>query len=292
MTQTNPSIDFSKFKCRASSVRKILSNSQSNPQITEKQLARLSELEAKPVLTDKQREEMADLLVKKSNKDKVILSDTCIEYLMEVYAWETRRMISVNKEAIDAMQIRKGKEGEKEAITLLSRVDKQLYQQHKERISNDFLTGEIDAYLGKHIYAAHNVTDIKNAFDYPVFLKKINNGLENGQKEQVQTYGDITGAQDLYIANCLISFSPEMIEDMKYRVLRKLNCATTESPEFIEKWADFERSTNFEQIPIQQRVFKIKVEPFSDFERQKVYDRVKVCRDFLCAFHEKYQSLS
>jgi hypothetical protein len=210
---------------------------------------------------------------------------------MEVYAWETERMIPVGKEAMDVMQLRKGKEGEVEAGSLLCRVDGQLYLQDKQRISNDFLSGEIDFYLGESIYKATNVTDIKNSFDYPTYLKKINNGLENGQREQLQGYGDITGAKELFVANCLISFTPEMVQDMQYKLLRKINCATTESPEFLEKWPEFERSMNFDRIDYRKRVHKIQVEPFNDFERQKLYDRVKVCREFLWKFHEEREKL-
>lgn len=285
--------NWDEFKCRCSGIKRIMSTKQGTGPITEVQLKRISELEArtKP-MTEPMKLEYAELVAKRDAPPKVVLSDTCIEYLMEVYAWNTRGMIALNKESLDLMQLRKGKQGEQESGVLLSVVDGQMYMQHKERISNDYLSGEIDFYLGESVYKATNITDTKNAFDYPTFLKKINNGLENGQKEQLQGYGDITGASDLYIANCLVSFTQEMVDDMKYKVLRKINCATTESPEFLEKWPEFQRSMFFDEIPHHQRVFKIKVEPFTEFERQKVYDRVKYCREWLFAFDEMYQSLN
>ena len=79
-------VDFSLFKCRCSAINKILSNSRDNPVITDKQAVLLSELEKKDSLTDKQKEEMARLIVLRENASKIILSDTCIDYLMEVYA--------------------------------------------------------------------------------------------------------------------------------------------------------------------------------------------------------------
>lgn len=286
-------INWDDFKCRCSGIKKIMSTKQGTAPISEVQLKRLSELEArtKP-MTEPMKLEYAELVAKRDAPPKIILSDMCIEYLMEVYAWQTRGMIALSKESLDLMPMRKGKLGENEAGLLLSIVDGQMYMQHKERISNDYLSGEIDFFIGESVYKATNITDTKNAFDYPTFLKKINNGLENGQKEQLQGYGDITGAPELCVANCLISFTPEMVEDMKYKVLRKINCATTESPEFLEEWPKFEKSMFFDEIPHHQRVFKIKVEPFTEFERQKVYDRVKYCREWLFAFDEMYQSLN
>lgn len=285
------------FKCRASAVSKMMSNKQGFAPITENQLVRLDELrrrndgEGKP-LTENMKQELAELLVKEANKDKIVLSDTCIEYLMEVYAWETQGMIPVGKESMDLLQMKKGKMMEEQALRLLSVIRGEVYSIHKERISNDYLSGEIDAYLGTSVYEAQEVADIKNAFDYPGFLKKINNGLENGQQQQLQAYGDITGAKILSVDNVLVDNPDEIIQEMQFRIAKKLNVIDTASPDFTEEWGKWLNSMIFEKIPIHQRVYRIKVEPFTDFERQKVYDRVKVCREWLNNFHEQYQNLN
>lgn len=288
--------DWSKFKVRCSGIVKILSNSRSFMPITEVKKARMAELEAKQDsakgLTGKQAQELAELRVKQENSAKIVLSDTCIEYLMEAYAWEVEGMIPVNKESMDILQIKKGKLAEYQAGLLLSAVDGVEYKTYKDRICNDYLSGEIDFYLGDSIRKAINVTDVKNAFDYPGFLKKINNGLENGQKEQVQGYGDITNAGELYIANCLVDNPDEVMEDIKWRVAKKFNAISIESPEFLEEWKKWERSMKFTHIPIHKRVFKIKVEPFTESERQRVYDRVKYCREWLFKFDEQYQKMN
>lgn len=280
-----------KFKVRCSAIKRVMANSASNPCITEKQEIELKELEKKSSLTEVQKAKMCDLIVKRENKKKVILSDGCIEYLMECYAWEKEGMIPVNKESLDLWQIKKGKMGEEEARLLLCFVDNVIYKVHKDRISNDYLSGEIDVYLGESVLQATNITDIKNSSDYPTYLKKINNGLENGQMEQVQGYCDIASAGEGWIANCLVDAPDEIIEDMKYRVSRKFGSLTVESPEFLEKWAIFERSMRFEKIHPMKRVNKIKIEPFSKFEQQAVYDRVKVCREWLFNFDEIYSKL-
>lgn len=286
------SIDFQKFKARCSAISKLLSNSRSNPQLTEKQKERLDELQKKEALTEKQKAEMAELNVKKDNSSKIILSDTCIEYLMEAYAWETEGCIPISKESMDIAAIKKGRMMQAEAAKLLTLVDGIEYKEHKERISNDYLTGEVDLYAGEHIYAARNVTDIKNKEDYPGFLKNIHTGLLAGQEEQLQGYGDITGAKDLFIANTLVNTPDDIILDYQYRLAKKMGSTTTESPEFKEEWKKWERSMNFDRILPQKRVFKIRVDPFTPFQRQQVYDRVKVCRDWLCLFHENYQKFN
>ena len=283
-------VNWDLFRCRCSAISKMLTNGREGQQITEKQEGELKKLEDKEILTANQTAEMERLRALKSNKGKIVLGDTAIEYLMEVYAWETEGMIPVTKESLDMMQMRKGKTVEIASGELLSEVDGVSYLQHKERVYNDFLSGEIDFYLGKSVYEAINVTDAKNANDYPGFLKKTNKGLEPGQKEQIQGYGDICGAKDLFIANTLVSFTSDMILDMEYKVMRKLNCATNESPEFLKEWSRFEKSMIFDNIPAHKRVHKIKVDPFTDFDKERVYDRVKYCREFLWNFDAEHEN--
>lgn len=93
-------VNWDNFKCRCSAISKIMATSRSNPCLTETQTKELAELEKKQSLTEVQSKRLAELLVKKENSAKVILSDTAIEYLMEVYAWETEGMVPVSKEIL------------------------------------------------------------------------------------------------------------------------------------------------------------------------------------------------
>lgn len=292
----NKEINFDDFKVRCSAISKVLSNSRSNPQLTEKQaelLAKYRSVQEKGViLTTKQNEEYIILCEKKENGSKTILSDTCIEYLMVEYAWRTEGMISVNKESMDLVAMKKGKEVEAMSGKLLSLIDGVEYKVHKDRIYNDYLSGEIDFYHGETVMSAERIVDNKASFDYPIFLKKLHTGLENGQREQVQGYCDITGAKEGIIANTLVDTPDEIIEEMKFRLAKKMGCATTESPEMLEEWPTWEKSMKFTHIPIHKRAHKIKIEPFTTFEREKLYDRVKVCREWLNNFHETYQKLN
>src|SRR4051812_249705 len=129
--------DWDKFKCRCSGINKILANKQGNAPLTEKQEEKLKELEAKEKdkgLTGPQQLELTSLYAKREMSKELVLSDGCIDYLMEVYAWETEQMIPVNKESMDLMQTKKGKIAEAEAVILLSRVDKVMYQVNKDRL--------------------------------------------------------------------------------------------------------------------------------------------------------------
>jgi len=287
--------DLPLFRCRCSAISKIMSNSRSNPTLTEKQEVELKLYRARAddgeKLTENQFNRMLELEAKELNGKKVILSDTCVEYLGQWYAYNVNGRIAVNKESLDLLPMKKGKLGEPEAFDLLCVVDGEMYDRYKERIENQYLTGELDVYLGSNVYEATRVVDIKMSWDEPIYIKKCHTGVDNGHTEQVQGYGDITGARELYIAECLVCAPKEVLEEMAWKVLRKINAATFESPEFVEEWKIWLHSMTFKSIPYHQRVFKKKIEPFTEFERQRVYDRVKVCRDWLEAYHEQRQKL-
>lgn len=290
--------DWNTFKCRCSSIHMILSDSSLNPVLTEKQAARLGELESKESLTDKMKLELAELLVKKDNSSKVILSGTYISYLMEEYAWITQRMVRVTKELMDIPQMQKGTIVEAESLKLLSIVDGVDYKPNmdaegqRERIYNEYLSGEVDAYLGDSIMETTVLPEVKSIWDYPTFLSKIHEPITKANDYQVKGYMDISGAPEGFVANCLVNADHDTIEKLRWRLLNKLSVATFESPEFIQKWNLIEKSMNFTCIPVHKRVFKKPVEPFSDFERQKVYDRVKIGREWLFEFDETYSNIN
>ncbi len=294
----NKEIDWQTFRCRCSAIHKIQSESREYPTLTDKQAIRLAELEGKDELTEKTKAELAGLLIRKENGNKVTLSATCISYLMEEYAWVTRKMISVTKELMDVPQLQKGKIVEPQSLALLSMVDGKYYfpnedeNGNRERIFNDFLSGEVDAYEGDQIMGANAIPDVKSNWDYVIFLNKIHEPLTKANDLQVKGYLDISEAPVGFIANCLVDTPEEIINRTKEKLLYKIGCATDEDPKFKQTWAVIERSMRFGHIPPHQRVFKKNVEPMTASERENLYDRVKICRDWLSNFHETYQMLN
>jgi hypothetical protein len=268
-----------------------MSNSRDNAPLTEKQNSRIIELEYKSNITDKQREEYAELYAKREASKKTSLGDTAIEYLTEVYFWERYQKRPL-KEQFEIQQMTKGKLVEEESITLLSIVEGVLYEKNNEQIENDFLRGEPDVYIGQEIMQATKITDIKSCWDAPIFGKKINQGLDNGYKEQVQGYMDITGAQEGEVAYCLVDMPMIMQGDFKKKLFYSGEYISDESPTFLKDWNEQLRSMTFNDMPHHERVFRIKVDPFSDFDRQKVYDRVKYCREWLNNFDEMFRNMN
>jgi hypothetical protein len=269
----------------------MMSNSRENPPLTEKQEIELADLELRSTRTAKQELRIAELVEKRTRSADVILSDTCISYLVEAYAWETEQMCSITKE-MDVEYFERGRKTEPESIQLLSFVDNHLYQKNEERFENDFLSGIKDVWRGGTAKRPHAIGDIKSCKDYPTFLYKIHKGLDPGNREQLQGYGDIDECGDLFVGFTLPTMPEEMRNGYKMKLAYKMNAAIDQDPEFERAWANLERSMIFKHMEPAKRVYKIPVDPFTTSEQSAVYDRVKVCRDWLNNFHLTYQKLN
>lgn len=275
-----------------------MTNSLENAPLTDLQEIKLRELEKKAdcdEITSKQRIELTRLIQKKEKSREVKLGDVAIQYLLEAYAWETEGMCSITKE-MDVEYFERGRKTEPESIKLLSFVDNMVYQKNEERFENEFLSGIPDVlhYWSLRDYSdkARTVRDIKSCKDYPTFLYKIHKGLDPGNLEQLQGYGDILECEDLAVVFTLPTMPEEMRNGYKMKLAYKMNAAIDQDPEFEKAWANLERSMIFDHMPPQKRVFKIPVAPFTEAERQTVYERVKVCREWLHNFHTTYIKLN
>lgn len=286
------------WKCRCSSISKILTNASESKPITEIQLKRLKELDKKPVRTEKQSIELTELILKRENSKVVKLGDTCIQYLLEAYSWETERMVSITKE-LDVEAFERGRKTEPESIELLSFVDNVAYCKNETRFENEFLTGIPDLLElskwnpvdGTDVSVAR-IREIKSCRDHPLFLYKIHKGLDPGNAEQLRGYGDILDCGDLAVAFTLPNMPESQRLKKKYQLADRMGEATTESPRFLKAWAEIEHSMVFDSIPAHKRAYKIPVEPFTPFEKQAVYDRVKLCREWFADFDTRYKQLN
>jgi hypothetical protein len=273
----------------------MMSTARGSEPLTDLQVKRLEELYEKAnsgKITDKQRIEMTALELKQEKSKTVTLGDTAVAFLLEQYAWETQRMVSVTKEMeIEAFD--RGRQTEPESIDLLSFVDNCLYEKNEERFCNDFLTGIPDILrfwaLRDHTDRVRAIRDIKSVRDYPLFLYKIHKGVDAANINQLQGYGDILECGDLGVAFTLPNTPDSIREGYKYRLASKLDVIDVEHrPE----WKILERSMNFDSIDKEKRVFKVPVDPFTPSEQAAVYERVKHCREWLNNFHESYLKIN
>lgn len=231
-------------------------------------------------------------------KDKKELSETCKTHLVDIFAsYHYGR-----KEEVNSKFLTKGNVREEDSITLLSRVLKQYYEKNDERISNDYLQGEVDLYEGKSILEATHTIDTKTSWSLHTFLRAKFKELDSSYYWQGQSYMALTGAKKHTVAYCLVNGTDTAINDEK----RKLSFAKgmidvngESTPEYIEKCKQIEINHIFDlqafvkenphfqfdndinewkyDIPMEDRVHTFTFER-NDDDIQRLYNRVTECR--------------
>ena len=129
--------------------------------------------------------------------------------------------------------------------------------------------------------------NVENSIDYVVYLKKIKKKPERQYVFQVQGYIDISNASEGYIGDVICTMPAELQMDYVNKLVRKHRVISEESgdPDFRKSLTRLLQSMDYQRIDERLRVNLKPLQPFSKFEQQKVYDRVKISRDWLCNFH-------
>lgn len=277
MTQVN----WNEVLIRCSCIGKIMAEGKGSV-LTEKQAEMLIELQNKDSRTPKQDETLLSLIIKRDAPPS--LGDGCTSYLKEVYIWE-----KYGKEPVGGAErskyTLKGKMVEDESIMMLSRIDSLTYKKNDTRFKNTHLTGEPDIIVSKE-GNPYKIIDIKSSYDFATLLSNLGSPLNSLYKYQVQGYMALTGASEAEICYCLVNMPQELINSEKKRLFYATNSVTEENPAYIKQIEKIENNCTFDEIPIQERIIRFKVDR-DETIINKIYDRVKACREWLKEFDEE-----
>lgn len=226
------------------------------------------------------------------NVDKSI---TCKKKLRELYWGAVYGRFAENSNKYTE----KGLACEEDAITLYSRFKKQEFRKNAERLTNEWITGEVDLFKGAELVKANHIVDIKNCWTWKQFKDKFEES-DSSNEYQGHGYMDLTGAETHTIAYCLVNNTPEAIYSERNK-LRYSLAINEETEEYIEGCKKIEadhiydlklfksHNPNFDlytieeefiNIPIIARVHEVV------FERDekvisKIHDRVEECREWM-----------
>ena len=179
----------------------------------------------------------------KAKKESGELSASAKEHLYKVYIeqyWGRKRQLS-NK------QVRKGLICEPQSIQLISLLDGVLYEKNEVTESNDYIVGTADIVTETHIQ------DVKSSYDAETFIPMLLEPLEKMYEIQMQGYLWLYNKPEALVRRCLISTPQEIVEEEKYYLLKSMNVATEENPEYKRRSAELEHNLTFEEIPLEER---------------------------------------
>lgn len=278
-------MDLNDIKIDCSSIASIMGDSHKG--ITELQLTELERLQKKEVektLTPRQANIKAELEYKRDFVPDLNLSDGCKSYLLDLYCRLYKGKRKPNY--IGAVStVLKGTRNEAEALRAVAYMTGEDYCVDKRRVSNEYLAGKLDGFLGESLENALKVIDTKCSWDMPTFYASVRDGLDSAYEYQMQGYMAITGAQVADVAIVLLNTPEILLEEEYKKARRRLNLAY-DDPEFIIERERIRAYHTYDEIPINERICIFTVE--RDDERiENIYKKVVECRKWLMNFDQE-----
>jgi hypothetical protein len=184
------------------------------------------------------------------------LSETAKSHLIEVYV-----SAKYNRSAdIQSRYIRKGLLVEEDSLTLYSRYKRKFFKKNETRLTNEFIQGCPDSFIGDTISNASEILEIKSSWDIYTFFKNLSKEINDQYYWQCQGYLALTGAKTSTLAYCLIDTPLVMIEDEKRKLMWKMGVATSEESEYKEAAEELERLMTYGDIPLNEKVIEFQIE--------------------------------
>lgn len=236
----------------------------------------------------------------KADKDAGKLSQTAIKKINAIYA----EQIEGREKYVDSKYLEKGKVREEKSIDLLSVYERRMYRKNDQRLTNEYLTGEPDLFIGKSIHEAEVIVDIKTSWDRFSFLNHRTEKLNDDYFYQLQGYMDLTGAQSAKLVYTCVNSSVEIIDDEKYSAARRMGLIDTsyQHPEyleickqieinhiydikdFLEEYPHFEFHNNLNEwrydIPVNRRIHIVEI-PRDQDVIDAIHSKVEQVRQFI-----------
>jgi hypothetical protein len=213
----------------------------------------------------------------KADKEAGLLSKTAQKHLLDIYIAEKYG----RKKDIQTRQMKKGIEVEQDSIDLLSMYLKMPFSKNDQRFTNDYITGFPD------IIDNDRIIDIKSSYDLWTFIGNIPDKLDSLYYWQMQSYMWLTGTKNAIIAYCLVNTPQSIIEQEKYFMLKKMDVATEENPEYIKEAMKIEFNMSFDDIAIEERVLMFNVGRNED-DILRIQQKVERAREFLRELEETH----
>lgn len=179
----------------------------------------------------------------------------------------------------------KGKLVEQDAIDLINFLDDTKFIKNEIRLNNDFLSGTPDVFAGESIERAELIDDVKASWDWATFSENIGKPLNPIYWWQEQGYFDLTGATCGNVHYCLINTPASIIEEEKYKLARRMDALTCESPEYVKAEAELVNNLTFDNIPPIERRLRFQVKR-DDTAIELIHRTVPKCRDYLFELQE------
>lgn len=205
------------------------------------------------------------------------LSETAKQFLADKFISER---YGRDTDIIDKY-IRRSLNVQDEATSLYCKLKKQLFKRNELALSNRYIVGTPDLFIGPIVHESEPIIGIKASWNIHTFFRNHNDRLLKAHYWQLQGYMALTGAQTASMVYCLVNTPQVIIQDevkQLQRQMRVVNPATDKN--FLRAAGELERLAKYDDIPLHERVIDLTVER-NDADIERIYDRVKECRKWM-----------
>lgn len=218
------------------------------------------------------------LMTKPRSKTET-LSETTKTHLIDVF-------VSANyhrREELKNKFVDKGNAREEDSITLLSRVRKIMLRKNNIRLSNKFITGELDIFLGESVENADETFDTKTSWSAHTYFRSKFGELNELYRWQGQGYMWLSNAKKHTVAHCLVNGTDTAILQEKRSLAWKMGVDVTsmtndyvvgckqveinhifDMPAFVAEYPHFDFHNNIAEwkydIPMIERLHTFEIE--------------------------------
>lgn len=264
----------------------------SNPKggkLSKKEENRINSLEKKYAkCSDEELQELESLIIKREELESTIkLSSSCIDYLLTVYQnkrYGARYKYLHEDDSISTSPMSNGTRTEVDSLKMLSKVTGNKYYKYKNKISNGYLCGILDAIDGKTIKKANTVIEIKGVSTVKDILRRIGKPIEPKYYLQMQGYLSITGKKYAELTYCVMPVHETVVADQK-RLFYKKYENVYEIDILNKVWKKKEIKLRMDDIPINEKVLTYRIERNEEVINE-IQNRVMDCRKWLSEFND------
>ena len=279
--------NFSKLKINCCSLPVLMTTSNTSRPLSDSQEAEFIKLNSKEKdkLTVNQEEKLEAFIKRKENLLKGdAFSTTATSELKNIYALAKygKAPVSISKDY--STPILNGIMSEHESLKLFSELDGIDYKRHKKTISNSYIKGQIDAFVGKSVKKCSKVIEIKTAANMQSLVTSIGyEELLRKYKWQLAGYLYLTGAEVGEIIHCVVTYPEKIInEEIKKFKFKAVNWGMP--IEYIEREIEKIRfNLTFDDIPAEERVIRVRLER-NEEDILMIKNKVKATRKWLSDF--------
>jgi hypothetical protein len=236
-----PTTDFSKEVFRAHNFYNVLTGSPKPLTVNQRNMyddymSRITDPTSKP-LTKNQMKAFGELMIKENAPEK--LGDGAMKWLTQHHKERVFNM----KTEISTKYMDKGLAVEEVGISLYSEVTGMFFAKNKERVTNEWFTGEADN-------TQKRVRDIKASFDFTTFPLHDTSATNPFYEPQMQIYMDLFDKDTAELIYVLVD-TPEMIVEQEIRN-KAWKLGLLEAPD--ELAAEVRHNHTYSHIPPELRI--------------------------------------